>query len=73
VETVAEGDEITGIKTPKHRSNWLEDNEKPCNILLRRIKCNSHEGKEYVLHTTMLDKAIEKEEIQRLYLTRWDI
>lgn len=73
VETVAQGDEIIRIKTPKNRSKWLENKEKPCNILLRRITCKSPEGKEYVLHTTILDKEIGKDEIQMLYLTRWDV
>lgn len=73
VETVAEGDEIIVIKTPKNRSKWLENNEKASKILLRRIICKSPEGKEYVLHTTILDKGIGRDEIQLLYLTRWDI
>lgn len=73
VETVAEGDEIIRIKTPERRSKWLQENEKPSSILLRRITCKSPEGKEYVLHTTVLNKKIGKDEIQLLYLTRWDI
>lgn len=73
VETVAQGDEIIRIKTPKNRSKWLKNKEKPCKILLRRITCKSPEGKEYVLHTTILDKEIGKDEIQMLYLTRWDV
>jgi len=73
VETVAPGDEIIQIKTPKKRSKWLEKNEKANKFLLRRITCKSPEGKEYVLITTILDKEITKEEIQLLYLTRWDI
>ena len=73
IEVLAEGDEIIRIKTPKNRSKWLEKNEKSNNFLLRRIKCESPDGKEYLLHTTLLDKKIKKEEIQLLYLTRWDI
>ena len=73
LETVAQGDEIIRIKTPKNRSKWLQNNEKPCSILLRRITCKSPEGKEYVLHTTILDKEIGKDEFQMLYLTRWDV
>jgi hypothetical protein len=73
VEKLGDGDEIIKIKTPKNRSKWLEDNEKPCSILVRRIQCKSPEGEEYVLITTILDKSIKKEEIQLLYLTRWDI
>ena len=73
VEVLAEGDEIIRIKTPKNRSKWLQDNEKANTFLLRRIQCKSPDSKEYVLHTTLLDKEIDREEIQLLYLTRWDI
>ncbi len=73
VEKLGQGDEIIRIKTPKNRSKWLEDNEKPNSFLLRRIVCKSPEGKEYILHTTILDKNIDKHEIESLYLTRWDI
>lgn len=73
VEVVAEGDEIIRIKTPKKRSKWLEENEKPNHLTLRRIQCKSPEGKDYVLLTTVLDKSIDKDEFQQLYLTRWDI
>jgi hypothetical protein len=73
VEKLADGDEIITIKTPKNRSKWLEINEKPNKILLRRIQCKSPEGKGYVLLTTLSDKTIKKEDIQLLYLTRWDI
>ena len=51
----------------------VEKNEKADTFLLRRICCKSPLGKEYVLYTTVLDRKIEKEEIQMLYLTRWDI
>lgn len=73
VEVLVEGDEIIRIKTPKKRSKWLEQNEEANIFLLRRIVCHSPDGKEYVLHTTILDKKIDKQEIQLLYLTRWDI
>jgi len=73
VERLAEGDEIIRIRTPKNRSKWLETNEKANTFLLRRIACESPEGKHYVLLTTVLDKKIDKQEIQLLYLTRWDI
>jgi hypothetical protein len=73
VKVLAEGDEIVRIKTPKNRSKWLENNEKAASFLIRRITSKSPEGKEYVLHTTILDEGIGKEEIQVLYLTRWDI
>jgi hypothetical protein len=73
VETLADGDQIIRIKTPKNRSKWLDENEVASSFLLRRICCKSPDGKDYVLHTSILDKAILKEEIQLLYLTRWDI
>jgi len=73
VEKLSEGDEIIRIKTPKNRSKWLEKNEKANSFLIRRIQCKSPDGKEYVLHTNVLDKKIDKADIQLLYLTRWDI
>lgn len=73
VEVLADGDEIIRIKAPKSRSKWLEKNEPSASFLLRRIKCKSPDGTEYILHTTILDKEIGKDEIQLLYLTRWDI
>lgn len=73
VEILGDGDEIIRIKTPKNRSKWLKDNEKPNSFLLRRILCKSPDGTEYVIHTTLLDKAIDRHEIQELYVTRWDI
>jgi hypothetical protein len=73
VEKMGEGDEIISIKAPKNRSKWLEVNEKPVNIQVRRIQCKSPEGVDYVLFTTILDKSITKEDLQLLYLTRWDI
>lgn len=73
MEILGEGDEIIKIKVPKNRSKWLEENETAKHLLLRRIACKSPEGKDYVMHTTILDKKIGKEEIQLLYLTRWDI
>jgi len=72
-EILAEGDEIIEIKAPKNRSKWLDNNELPTKILLRRVQCPSLEGNDYVLITTILNKAIPKEDIQLLYLTRWDI
>lgn len=73
VEVLAEGDEVIRIKNPKNRSKWLQENEKANTFLLRRIQCKSPDGKKYVLHTTLLDKKITKQEFQLLYLTRWDI
>src|SRR5690606_33985986 len=73
IETVAKGDEIIRIKAPASRSKWLEQNESAKELIIRRIECKSPEGEDYVLHTTVLDKKIDKEEIQLLYVTRWDI
>ena len=73
VETLAEGDEIIRIKTPKNRSKWIESNEISSNILMRRIQCKSPDGDDYILFTTILDKSIKKDDFQLLYLTRWDI
>lgn len=73
VEKLGDGDEIIRIRAPKNRSKWLKDNEKAASLLLRRIECNSPDGKDYVLLTTLLDNKIDKQEIQLLYLTRWDI
>ena len=73
VEKLGEGDEIISIKAPKNRSKWLDVNENPVTILVRRIQCKSPEGINYVLFTTILDKSITKEDLQLLYLTRWDI
>ena len=47
--------------------------EKPNGFLLRRLQCQSPDGGEYVLPTSLLDKTIGKHEIQELYLARWDI
>ena len=73
IEKLADGDEIITINTPKNRSKWVEENEKPGKLTLRRISCKSPEGEDYVLFTTLLDRDITKEEFQLLYLTRWDI
>lgn len=73
VEKLGERDEIISIKTPKNRSKWLDINEPPGKIIVRRIQCKSPEGADYVLLTTILDRKISKEDLQLLYLTRWDI
>jgi len=73
LEVITKGDEIIQIKTPKNRSKWLEKNEPAQKITVRRITCISPQGTPYILHTTILDKQIDKEEIQQLYLSRWDI
>jgi len=73
VEKLEDGDEIIRIKTPKNRSKWLIDKEPPGKIELRRVQCKSPDGKDYILLTTILDRKIKKEDIQLLYLTRWDI
>lgn len=73
VEVLGEGDEIVEIKAPKNRAKWLEVNEAPARILLRRINCTSPDGSQYVLFTSVLDSNIDKNEIQLLYITRWDV
>jgi IS4 transposase len=73
VEVLGNGDEIVEIKAPKNRAKWLEVNEAPTRILLRRINCTSPDGSQYVLFTSVLDSNIDKNEIQLLYLTRWDV
>lgn len=73
VEVLGPGDEIIRRKTPRDRSKWLKENEPPNTFLLRRIECHSPGGKKYVLYTSILDQKIGKDEIQILYLTRWDV
>ena len=73
VEVLGQGDEIIAIKTPKNPSKWLKENEAANRFLVRRSQCQSPDGREYVLETSLLDKTIGKHEIQELYQTRWDI
>ncbi len=71
---ISQGDEIIEIKAPKIRSKWLKRQESiPDSIQLRRITCKSPEGNDYILHTNVLKEEISKDEIQTLFLTRWDI
>ena len=74
IEVYEKGDEIIEISKPKTRGKIanLEDVLKP-KLTLRKIDCISPDGKKYVLFTSILDKNIDKTEIQSLYLTRWDI
>jgi len=73
VQRIAAGDEIIKISTPKNRAKWLDENEKPGSILLRRIECYSPDGNTYEIVTNIIDLDIPKEEIQQQYLTRYDI
>jgi hypothetical protein len=74
IKKIRSNDEIIEIKAPQSRSPWLTNPvEIPRHIRLRQIKCVSPEGKEYMLHSTILDQEIKAEEFQTLYLTRWDI
>jgi ribosomal protein L31E len=74
VKKISETDQIIEIKAPINRSPWLKDHKEiPSKIKLRQIKCTSPEGKEYKLHSTILDEQITAEEFQIQYLTRWDI
>ena len=73
VQVLGPGDEIIAIQVPKKRSSWLESNECANCLLVRRIECQSANGKKYLIETSLLDKTIGRNEIQALYLTRWDI
>ncbi len=74
IESYGKGDDIIEITRPEKRSSWADKQTPlPDKIRLRRIECFSPEGKQYVLFTSVLDRSITKEEIQMLYLTRWDI
>lgn len=72
VEIITPGDEIIKISKPGTRAKWT-GMKLPGSLLMRQITCTTPDGKEYLLHTTVLDRAISKEEFQMLYLTRWDI
>lgn len=73
VKKIATGDEIVTIKKPKKRSKWLDINEEADSIDVRIIDCKSPDGKDYKILTTVLNEAINKEEFQIFYLTRWDV
>ncbi|RQV94560.1 MAG: IS4 family transposase [Calditrichaeota bacterium] len=73
IEHITDGDDIILKRTPKNRSKWLEKNEDPGTIMLRRIECKSPDGSDYLLYTTILERTIKKDEFQLLYLTRWDV
>ena len=74
VKNISERDQVIEIKAPINRSTWLKvHKEIPSKIKLRQIKCTSPDGKEYKLHSTILDEQIIAEEFQIQYLTRWDI
>ncbi len=74
LDSYAKGDDIIEIKKPETRSKWADKRRKlPSKLKLRRIECTRPDGKTYILFTSVLDKDIDKEEIQTLYLTRWDI
>lgn len=73
VQQISPGDEIIKIKPPKDRAKWVKENEKPVDLIVRRIECYSPDGTFYELMTNVLDADIPKEEIQQQYLTRYDI
>ncbi len=74
IRSYGKGDDIIEITRPQTRSKWAKDNEPLLSkIILRRIVCKSPDGKEYNLFTSVLDKNIDKDDIQMLYLSRWDI
>ncbi len=74
IQSYGKGDDIIEITKPITRSKWAKDSEPLLpKITLRRIDCVSPDGKEYTLFTSVLDKKIDKGDIQVLYLSRWDI
>ncbi len=74
IESYEKGDDIIEITKPEKRSSWADKQTPlPDKIKLRRIECFSPEGKQYVLFSSVLDRSVSKDEIQMLYLTRWDI
>jgi hypothetical protein len=74
-EKIAEGDEIVEIVRSSKPHWWKQEWEIPEKLPLRRICYLSPlDGKtEWVLYTTLLDKAIAKEDIIVKYISRWDI
>ena len=75
IEKLEDGDEIIKIKRPSQRAKWLPDKnfELPDYLIIRKIRCVSPDGKIYFMVTSLVDRKIKKEELQMLYLTRWDI
>ena len=74
IKRISENDEIIEVKMPTKHSPWLTGTENTRKqIKLRQIKCMSPDGKEYKLHSTVLDEKIRADEFQIQYLTRWDI
>ena len=74
VENYGKGDDIIELKKPVKRSKWAnKDQELLPKLKLRKIECVSPDGTSYTLFTSVIDKSIDKEEIQVLYLSRWDI
>lgn len=74
IRSYGKGDDIIEILKPKKKSKWTNDNEYLLpKIILRKIDYVSPDGKNYTLFTSVLDKNIDKSDIQMLYLSRWDI
>ena len=74
IRSYGKGDDIIEILKPKKKSKWTNDNKSSLpKIILRKIDCVSPDGKNYILLTSVLDKNIDKSDIQMLYLSRWDI
>ena len=74
IESYGKGDDVIEITKPEKRSKWADkQNPLPDKLRLRRITCMSPEGKEYVLFTSVLEPNIDRNDIQMLYTTRWDI
>jgi hypothetical protein len=77
IKKITPEDEIIEIHAPKKQSPWIKGRaylpKLPSKIRLRQIRCQSPEGTEYILHSTILDENISANEFQIQYLTRWDI
>ena len=74
IRSYGKGDDIIEVSRPNNRSKWAKGNEPLLpKITLRKIDFVSPDGKEYTLFTSVLDKNIDKSDIQMLYLSRWDI
>ena len=73
VEERGAGDEIIKISAPAQRSGWVDTPESTEALVLRRVTCTNKQGKAYILYSNVLDETVSKEELQALYLTRWDI
>ena len=74
LKQISENDAVIEVERPKKRSPWLKrEDETQSKIKLRQLTCKSPNGKQYKLHSTIVDEKIGIDEFQTQYLTRWDI